>query len=71
MVRILKDPYTEKLVDYYYDNVWQPRHSSNEPLPLLFDDWMAVEYNALVDRYDPYIKFDQDEHATAFLLRWA
>jgi hypothetical protein len=69
MTKILKTLYSEKLVDYFYDNVWVSRSDSVDPF-VDFDDWVYREYNAQTSRWDPYIRFDREEDATLFILRW-
>lgn len=68
MIRLPKNEYWDKIIDYYYDHVF---FEDNDPGQGSIMDWVERVFNARVDREVDTIMFDRPESATAFLLRWA
>ena len=64
-------PYWEKVVDHYYDHI----HWGDEPniIGASISTWLKEEYGAevLTGHNPSTIYFDDDEHRSWFLLRWA
>jgi hypothetical protein len=65
MIKLNKDQYYEKLIDYYYGHV----HFVKEGPPSIFE-WVEQDFGADMSRYSDSIKFNNEADATMFVLRW-
>ena len=66
-----KSKYWSKLVEYYYDNVWE---NSGVPAELPISnihDWAKETYKATIYRDRDVIYFDTEVDRVLFVLRWA
>lgn len=62
---IIRRPYWEKLVSYYYDNI----HFNEDPCPSIYQ-WLKREYNADTNIGSAVIMFDDPKDMLLFKLRW-
>ena len=64
-MKLDKQQYWSKIIDYYYDLV----HFESEHKNIY--DWLEAEYGAVSDTAKPTIEFKDDKKATWFAIRWS
>lgn len=66
MITVPKEPYWEKLVTHFFDNIW-----GKEFVDIIV--WLDSEFNIDTEdiRYGNSMTFRDEQSATAFLLRWS
>lgn len=65
-VHIIKEPYWNELVCYFYDNV----HWSGKGVASIHQ-WLKRDYGCESSYSSNYLKFNDSKDATGFILKWS
>ena len=65
MTKVLREPYWNKLVSYYYDNI----HWDTDPTISMYD-WIDRDFKGNTTLGSKYIYFDDEARANWFVMRW-